>query len=63
MDKMLLTPVEAAQALAIGRSKLYELLRSGELASVHIGTCRRIPADSVAEYVTMLRSRQTQTGP
>jgi excisionase family DNA binding protein len=31
MDKVLLTPVEAARALGIGRSKLYELLQSGRL--------------------------------
>lgn len=39
MDKLLLTPTEAASALGIGRSKLYELLKSGQLLSVHIGAC------------------------
>ncbi len=34
MDKLLLTPVEAAAVLGIGRSKLYELLQTGQLASV-----------------------------
>lgn len=29
MDKLLFTPFEAATALGIGRSKVYELLRSG----------------------------------
>ena len=29
IQKMLLTPVEAATALGIGRSKVYELLRAG----------------------------------
>lgn len=51
MDKVLLTPVEAAQALGIGRSKLYELLQTGRLASVRIGACRRIPADSIHRFV------------
>ena len=31
MDKLLLTPTEAADALGIGRSKVYELLRAGTL--------------------------------
>ena len=54
MDKVLLTPVEAASALGIGRSKLYELLQSGRLTSVRIGACRRIPADSIHRFVVEL---------
>jgi len=54
MDKLLLTPVEAAQTLGIGRSKLYELLQSGRLPSVRIGACRRIPADSIHRFVLAL---------
>jgi len=34
---VLLTPTEAAWALGIGRSKLYELMQAGILESVHIG--------------------------
>jgi excisionase family DNA binding protein len=54
MDKVLLTPVEAASALGIGRSKLYQLLQSGRLPSVRIGACRRIPADSIHRFVSDL---------
>ena len=54
MDKVLLTPVEAASALGIGRSKLYELLQSGRLPSVRIGACRRISTDSIHRFVTDL---------
>jgi excisionase family DNA binding protein len=43
MDKLLLTPTEAATALGIGRSKVYELMQTGQLESVHIGACRRVP--------------------
>ena len=42
MDKLLLTPTKAAHALGIGRSKVYELMQTGQLASVHIGACRRV---------------------
>ena len=55
-DPILLTPTEAARALGIGRSKLYELLQDGVLESVHIGTCRRIPADALTDLVTRLRN-------
>jgi excisionase family DNA binding protein len=54
MDKVLLTPEEAAQALSIGRSKVYELLRAGALASVRIGASRRIPVEAVGAYVAAL---------
>ena len=55
MDKILLTPIEAAAALGIGRSKLYELLQSGQLHSVHIGRCRRVPAEAVHSFASALR--------
>ncbi len=54
MDKLLLTPTEAADVLGIGRSKVYELLQTGQLHSVRIGTCRRIPADALHDLVAAL---------
>jgi excisionase family DNA binding protein len=56
MTRLLLTPTEAAEALGIGRSKLYELLRAGTVESVLIGTSRRIPADALASYIASLRA-------
>ncbi len=55
MDKILLTPSEAAAALGIGRSKIYELLQAGTLPSVRIGACRRIPAEALRALVAALR--------
>jgi len=54
-EPMLYTPTEAAAALGIGRSKLYELLQTGVLESVHIGACRRIPAEALTDLVRRLR--------
>lgn len=56
MDKMLLTPTEAAQVLGVGRSKVYELIRSGALGSVRIDSCRRIPVDDLTSLVARLRA-------
>ena len=56
MDKLLLTPIEAAAALGIGRSKVYELLKSGQLQSVHIGACRRVPAEALTVFLEQLRT-------
>ena len=54
-DQLLLTPTEAARALGIGRSKLYELMQDGVLESVHIGACRRIPSEALTQLIARLR--------
>ncbi len=51
MEKLLLTPDEAADVLGIGRSKLYQLMRAGTVASVRIGSCRRIPAAALPDMI------------
>ena len=56
MDKLLLTPTEAATALGIGRSKVYELMQTGQLQSVHIGACRRVPAEALHAFLERLRT-------
>jgi excisionase family DNA binding protein len=50
MERILLTPMEAADALHIGRTKIYDLIRNGELTSIKIGKLRRVPVDAVREY-------------
>jgi excisionase family DNA binding protein len=39
---------------SIGRTKLYELIRSGELRSVRVGGARRVSATALAEFVAAL---------
>ena len=51
MDKLLLRPIEAAEAIGIGRSKVYELLASGELPSIRIGSSVRVPIDRLRESI------------
>ena len=55
MDRLLLTPEDAADVLGVGRTKLYELLRVGAIESVRIGRARRVPADALHDNVTRLR--------
>lgn len=47
----LLTIEEARHALGIGRSKIYELLMSGQLASLKIGARRLIAVSSITAYI------------
>ena len=58
IPRLLLTPSEAAAALGIGRSTVYELILSNALESVKIGVSRRIPADALAAYIAALRGPQ-----
>jgi excisionase family DNA binding protein len=55
VDRLLLTPEDAADVLGVGRTKLYELLRVGAIESVRIGRARRVPADALHDHVTRLR--------
>ena len=48
---MLLTVVEAARRLGIGRSSLYRLLDAGQIRSIHVGRSHRIPVDALVEFV------------
>ncbi len=50
-DDRLLTPDEVAGRLKIGRTMVYELLEHGELPSIKIGRCRRIPASAVDTFI------------
>ena len=59
MTRLLLTVPEAAEALAISRSKLYELLASGAVASIRIGGSRRIPLTALEEYISRLLTEGT----
>jgi excisionase family DNA binding protein len=51
--KLLLAISEACLVLAISRSKLYGLLNSGHLPSVHIGRSRRIRMTDLEEFVNV----------
>ena len=50
-ERMLLTVVEAAHRLGIGRSSMYRLLDTGQVRSIHVGRSHRVPGDALAEFV------------
>ena len=43
---------EAAEALRLSRSAVYELIRSGQLRSVKCGRRRLVPVVALAEYMS-----------
>jgi excisionase family DNA binding protein len=56
VEKLLVSPEEAAEALGIGRATVYDLMRLRLVPSVRIGRARRIPASALREYVERLVS-------
>lgn len=61
--RLLLTVVEAAQVLGIGRSTMYELIRTRQVEVVHLGRCARIPTTALEEFVERLRASKPLDGP
>lgn len=60
MDKQLFSVVEAAQVLGIGQTKTYELVLSGQLGSVKVGRCRRVPRVELESYIARLIQQQRE---
>ncbi len=53
---VLLTMIDAARALSIGRTTMYELVAAGEIGVVHIGRSVRVPVDALHAFVERRRA-------
>lgn len=61
VPRLLLTPVEAAAALGVSRTRIFALLATGAIESVQVGRSRRIPVSALEEFVTRLRQQVADT--
>ncbi len=59
---LLLSVEEGAAQLRIGRSRMFDLIRRGEVLSVKVGGSRRIPYDSLKAYVSRLTEQACCVG-
>ncbi|MDP9236369.1 MAG: helix-turn-helix domain-containing protein [Chloroflexota bacterium] len=50
-EELLVSVVEAARRLGVGRSKIYELMGAGELKSLHVGKLRRVVVADLMAFV------------
>lgn len=55
---MLLTVPEACSRLRVSRWTLYQLIRSGQLDTIKIGSSRRVPVTAIGELVDRLRQAE-----
>ena len=60
-DRLLLRPEEVAELIGVGRTKVYELMGSGLIRSVKIGSSRRVPRIAVDEFVAGLIAAESDT--
>lgn len=51
MQAELLRAEEVAEVLGIGRSKVFEMLRTGELPVVRMGRAVRVPKGALAKWI------------
>ncbi|MFE1286344.1 helix-turn-helix domain-containing protein [Streptomyces sp. NPDC058751] len=60
-EQLLYWPEEAAKALRIGRSMVYEEIRLGRLQTVRIGRRRLVPPEYIERYVELLKREAEAT--
>ena len=51
MDQLLLRADEVAEALSLGRSKIYEMMANGELPVIRLGRAVRVPAAALENWL------------
>ena len=61
-DRLLLRVPEAAERAALSRSKLYELIASGEIRVIHIGRAVRVPSAELERWVRRISDEEGDTG-
>lgn len=52
--RVLLTVEDAAEQLSISRTRMYALIKNGDVTSVRIGRLRRIPAAELDAFAARL---------
>jgi excisionase family DNA binding protein len=51
MERVLITPAEAAEVLGISVRTVYRVIRRGDLPVVRVGRCPRIPVKAMNRWV------------
>ena len=59
-DLQLYEVTDAMRMLRLGKTAIYELIRSGRLRSVKQGRARRIPAAAIRDYIALLEKEAGQ---
>ena len=58
-QRLMLRPTEAAEAIGVSRSKAYELIAAGQIPSVMVGGCVRVPVEALKAWITSQINERT----
>lgn len=58
MEKLMLRPREAAEAVGVGRTVFYQLIRAGIIPSCRIGKSIRVPVAALRKWVEAQAGQQ-----
>jgi hypothetical protein len=61
--RILLPIADAARALSIGRTKMFELIASGDVPTVEIGRRKLVPVNELHAFVALLRAHPDEPRP
>ena len=62
MEPLFYRPVEAAEALRVSRSKVYELMNRGAIPWVRVGKVRRVPVEALRQLIRTRVVDRTRRG-
>ncbi|MCO1657876.1 helix-turn-helix domain-containing protein [Pseudonocardia humida] len=57
-SRILLSVEDAAGRLSISRTRMYALIKAGEIASIRVGRLRRIPSSALESFIERLTAEQ-----
>jgi excisionase family DNA binding protein len=62
LERLMLRPAEFAEAIGVSRSKGYEILGQGDVASVKVGSCVRVPVSEVKRWIERQLAERAEAG-
>ena len=62
MERLMLRPREAAEAVGVGRTLIYRLMKAGVIPSCRVGKAIRIPVAALKAWAEAQGNRPPATG-
>lgn len=56
--RVLLSVEAAAELLSVSRTRIYALIKDGQIVSVRVGRLRRVPTSALTEFTARLLAEQ-----
>ncbi len=60
VERLLYRPAEAAEALGVSRSKMYELMNRRDIPWVLVGRSRRVPVEALRQLIGTAGARDAR---